>query len=231
MVGGVADSVSATDGGGGTSAASSGRLTLVIASPTPLLNSGLRAALADEFDVVAECLDDSAALSVLRERRPLLTLVHLELPNDAIALVQQATDEALTATVVLSPTSMPDQRLFLQSLRAGAAGVLPVDTDAESLRTALRGVPRGEPALPPQYVGMLLSEFRARPDHVVQVRGGSVRLTPREREVLQHVRAGRSTAVIGQRLGVSDATVRSHILTLRRKLRVPQRRDLRSLPL
>jgi len=120
-----------------------------------------------------------------------------------------------------------DETDFFDALRAGAAGYLYKDTDPRRLPTLLRGVIAGESALSPGLVSKLVEEFRerGRRRRVPLVRSRGVELTSREWEVLDLMRQDLSTAEIAQRLFIAEVTVRTHIASILRKLRVPDRRS------
>ena len=83
---------------------------------------------------------------------------------------------------------------LLAALRAGARGYLPKDMSPDRLPAALRGVLRGEAALPRTFVGRMLQELRMLPDREpAPLRVGDVELTPRESEILRLLRGGLST--------------------------------------
>ena len=206
--------------------------TLSLASPNSLLNTGLRFALQDDFTIVGESESGAPAVAVARLHRPDLTLVHAELGGDLIDTIRTICEEQLSSVVVLSPTAELDEALLIATLRAGAVGVLPVRMQADRLPATLRGVLRGEAALPRSYVSVLLNEFRARPSRTVRLASGRlVRLTPREWEILNLLREGDSTSAIAKNLGVAHVTVRTHIATLRRKLHASSRGELQSIEL
>jgi RNA polymerase sigma factor (sigma-70 family) len=91
----------------------------------------------------------------------------------------------------------------------------------------LKGVLRGEAALPRSLVARLIAEFRLRESRDDRRRAleteARTALTNREWEVLRLLGEGRTTAEIADLLGVSAVTVRSHVATLLAKLRVPDR--------
>lgn len=145
------------------------------------------------------------------------------MPGNGIAAARVITDEVPTSTVVMLTVSQNDDDLFA-ALRAGAAGYLLKDTDPTRLPLALNGVLKGEAALPRVLVGKLIDEFRARGKRRgVLGKEGRTNLTSREMEILELLREGLSTKEIGQRLFVTPVTVRTHISSILKKLKVPDR--------
>lgn len=199
---------------------------VLIVSGNALLRAGLRALLSHAFTIVGEAGDLSGALAAARQHNPALTLVDTGLPGGAVRATHHIVSENLGRVVLLSATNEPFDDL-LRALRAGASGYVTVSTGVDRLAPTLRGVLRGEAALPRAAVGELLAEFQARPGRDVTLPGRQrVHLTQREQEVLRLLRAGYSTTQIGHRLGVEAVTVRTHILGLKQKLRTDSRQSL-----
>jgi DNA-binding NarL/FixJ family response regulator len=108
---------------------------------------------------------------------------------------------------------------LLAALRAGARGYLPKDMSPDSLPAALRGVLKGEAALPRTFVGRMLHEMRELPaPGRAPVRAGGVELTARESEIMRMLRSGLATIEIAERLALSPVTVRRHISAAGAKL-------------
>src|SRR5690606_8401706 len=102
------------------------------------------------------------------------------------------------------------------ALRAGAAGFLLKDTDADSLVSAVRLVAAGEGIIAPAVTRRLIAAFattRAAPDASVLDR-----LTARERDVLAQLGAGLSNMEIAQRLDISEPTAKVHVSRILTKL-------------
>jgi DNA-binding NarL/FixJ family response regulator len=103
-----------------------------------------------------------------------------------------------------------------------------MSTSASRLPHAIRGVARGEAALPRTLTARLIAEFRERGTRRrLNLPSGEaeVELTAREFEVLERLRKGERTAEIAARLGISEVTVRRHIASVLRKLGMPNRRS------
>jgi len=127
--------------------------------------------------------------------------------------------------VVMLTVSRNDDDLFA-ALRAGASGYLLKDVDIDQLLDALDGVMADEPAISRELVARLVTEFRdrsARRRAVLQPGPAGEPLTSREWEVLDLLRKDMTTAEIADTLVLSQATVRSHVAAILRKLRLPDR--------
>jgi DNA-binding NarL/FixJ family response regulator len=111
------------------------------------------------------------------------------------------------------------------ALRAGASGFLLKDVPPHELGQAIRTVARGDAVVSPRITRRLLEEYSQQlpdlsggandDDTVPAVLSG---LTGREREVLVAVAEGLSNVEIGERLFVSEATVKSHVGRILAKL-------------
>jgi len=197
--------------------------TIVIADDHPAIRLGVRMALMrGGFSVLAEAADrDGAVAAVLRER-PDVCLLDISMPGGGIEAARTLAREApSTRVVMLTVSNSPDD--VLAALRAGAVGYLPKDTRPDRLPAAIAGVLRGELAIPRALVGIVLSSFRDDTAAPEPVRVGEVELTARESEILRLLRAGASTAEIGQALALSPVTVRRHISSGVAKLGVADR--------
>jgi DNA-binding NarL/FixJ family response regulator len=126
---------------------------------------------------------------------------------------------------VIVLTNYDEDELVFSSIRAGASGYLLKETITARLGAALRGVLRGEAALPRELTARLVREFRARARsrEARLARRGRNDLSRREWEVLDCLCDGLSTRRTAQRLFISETTVRRHIGSILRKLNVASR--------
>jgi DNA-binding NarL/FixJ family response regulator len=108
------------------------------------------------------------------------------------------------------------------AIRAGASGFLLKDAPREQLVTAVRTVARGEALLAPAITQRLIERFVARPP-VSEAAPALTELSPRELEVLQLVARGLSNAEIAAELILGEATVKTHVARILRKLAVRDR--------
>lgn len=174
--------------------------------------------------VAAEAGDATAAVAAALRERPDICLLDVRMPGGGIRATIGIVAAVPDTTVVIYTASQTDADLF-DALRAGASGYLLKDTDPARLPLALLGVLRGEAALPRTLVARLIEEFRERERRRrLPLRGRrGVDLTSREWEVLELMRQGLTTAQMAERLYVSQVTIRTHVSSILRKLRVPDR--------
>jgi DNA-binding NarL/FixJ family response regulator len=194
-------------------------LSVAIAEDHSLTRRGIATALEDDLGarIAGVCGDGVAAVDVVERHRPDVVVLDLALPGlnglDVLSRLQSAT--APTRPVVFSGYAN-DQHL-LQVVRRGAFGyVLKSDPTAELL-AAVRAAGRREYYLSPS-LPMTLPEVRAALTADDQVEDRYDRLTLREREVLQLVAEGRTSADVGERLGISKRTVDKHRQNILAKL-------------
>ncbi len=132
------------------------------------------------------------------------------------------------ASVVVM-TRRIDEDEFIAAVRAGAIGYLPEGVDPARLPYVVRGLLRGEAAVPRALVARLIDELRGRESRRrrLELRGRTpVELTVREWEVLDLLRQGYSTRSIAELLGISAVTVRRHAGAGHQKLGVRTRAEL-----
>jgi DNA-binding NarL/FixJ family response regulator len=199
-------------------------IRVLIADDHPPIRAGIRDTIEDSgFTVCAEASNAADAVQAAVREHPDLCLIDVVMPGNGIDAARAITTQVPDTVVVMLTVSSDDDDLFA-ALRAGAVGYLLKDDHSERLPAALRGVLRGEAALPRDLVRRLIIEFQDRETKRMLFRRRRGRnLSDRESAVLELLREGLSTAEIAERLFISQATVRSHIATTLRKLHVPDR--------
>jgi len=197
---------------------------VLIADDHPPTRAGVRAALEGKgFAIVAESGDAQSAVEDARKERPDVCLLDINMPGNGIAAAAKITTEMPEVAVVMLTVSRSDDDLF-DALRAGALGYLLKDTNPDRLPYALRGVLAGEAAMPASLVARLIDEFRGKRRRRVRIRDRpAVDLTDREWHVLELLRDGLSTEQIAERLFVTPVTIRTHVSSILKKLKVSNR--------
>ena len=193
-------------------------ITVAIVDDHPVVRDGLAFLLGEQPDlrVVGEGANADDALRLVEAERPDVLVLDLNLDGqDAVPLVGVLHDRWPSLRILV--LSMHEEDLYAERLLAiGAQGyVMKQEEPAEFLR-ALRRIAGGE--------SYLSERMKAR----IATRGGqaAIRLTARERDVLQLVAQGLGTREIGERLGMGTKTVDSHRRNIREKLGLETSRDL-----
>jgi DNA-binding NarL/FixJ family response regulator len=201
-------------------------ITLVTVDGDPLARRALRARLAAErdLDIVGEAPDPSRGIEIVTKQQPDLVLMAV-LGGDRHscgAIGQMITASPQTRVIALAIDRDEDAQMRL--LRAGAAGWLMKSVALEVLPRVLRGVHAGEAAVPRALCKRIVREaIGAGPAGLNRLRPIQSSLTRREWEVLDLLAEGATTARIAAELQLRQATIRTHIKHMLRKLWVHSR--------
>lgn len=206
------------------------RIRLVIIEDNRLLREGLTAMLKEQSDItVLDSLGNGETL--IRKTRTKVDIVLLDLvlgSQNSLRLVESIQEKKPEAKIVVMDLA-PVQPALVEYVRAGVDGfVLKDATFAEFLHT-IREVSRGVKVLPSTLTSSLLSQIA---DHVTRSGKGnpfkSVRMTNREREVVELIAEGLSNKQIAIRLNLAVDTVKSHVHNILEKLALHTRLEIAS---
>jgi DNA-binding NarL/FixJ family response regulator len=199
-------------------------IRVVVADDHAPTRAGVRASLdAEGFEVVGEAATGKQAVELVAALAPDVCLMDIHMPGGGVAAADEISRTLPDCAVVMLTYSRDDDDLF-DSLRAGARGYLLKDMDPDRLGPALHGVLAGEAALPRSLVSRVLEEFQGRSKRKLFVKAQRpTQLTSREWEIMELLREGLSTEQVGARLFIAPGTVRVHVSSVLKKLRVPDR--------
>lgn len=193
-----------------------GPVRLLLCDDHAVVRAGLRALLSstDDIEVVGEAGSGEEALAVAARVRPDVVLMDLQLGDgmDGVTATRELTSRAGPRVLVL--TMFDTDADIARAIEAGATGYLLKDAPREDLLRAIRAAADGDAVLAPSVASRLVGRVRA-PE--------SSLLSPRELEVLALVADGATNRVAGERLHLSEATVKTHLLSIYGKLGVGDR--------
>ncbi|UFN42952.1 response regulator [Nocardioides okcheonensis] len=194
-------------------------IRVVVADDHHVVRRGLTGLIdsTDDLEVVGVATNGAEAIEMVREHRPDVALMDLQMPGvDGVEATRAILAEAL-GTEVLVLTSFSDQARIHAAIDAGAVGYLLKDAEPEVLLDGIRAVARGESPIDPRAARRLLA---ARADAAPDPTAG---LSPRETEVLRLVVQGLLNKQIAQRLGVTERTVKAHLTSAYQRIGVADR--------
>lgn len=192
-------------------------IRVVVADDQAAVRTGLVMILdaAPDVEVVGEASDGGQAVAAARALRPDVVLMDVRMPGtDGIAATRALGAE--TPVLILTTFDLDDY--VDAALAAGAAGFLLKSADADTLRSAVRAVARGDGVLAPEVTRRVIARYAGR-----RPVPGLDALTPRERDVLVCLGRGRTNAEIAQDLVISEATAKTHVSRVLAKLELTSR--------
>lgn len=195
-------------------------IRILIADDHAVVRRGLKALIETEegMEIVGEAADGREAAIKASSLHPDVILLDLVMPNvDGIGAIQEIRKKNPQARILVL-TSFSEDRRVLKAIEAGALGYLLKDASPAELLRAIRDVYGGQSALNPAVARKLIRRI-SEPVEQSRVEG----LTPREVEVLRLIARGLTNKEIGERLYISEPTVRTHVSSILMKLDLPNR--------
>lgn len=192
-----------------------------------LLREGLTGIISSQPDmeVVGEASDGLEAIVKALDLHPDLILMDIQMPGcDGIEATRKI-KQALPGTVIVMLTVRDDEEKLFAAIKNGAQGYLLKYISSQDMLQMLRGVLKGEAAIPPHLAGRMLEEFRRLSHQAGSKSTEDNNLTLREQEVLALVAEGLSDKEIALQLTISLYTVKSHLRNILSKLQVSSRRE------
>ena len=202
-------------------------IRVLVADDQALFRSGVAATLSaqPDLEVVAQAADGEDAVRLVADLEPDVVLMDIRMPvMDGVEATRRifapdsvAQRRRLTRVIVLTTFNLDDQAAA--AIRLGASGFLLKDTTPDFLAACIRIVHAGNAVFAPSELVTLLDgrHLRAAPSAQYEA------LTTKERAVLREVAQGLSNAEISKRIFLSESTIKTHVGSILRKLRLRDR--------
>jgi len=195
------------------------RTKVLLADDYAIVAEGLATLLKDHFDLLETVGDGSALIDAARKLRPDVIVTDIAMPVlsglEALRRLKATRNEAK----VIFLTMHADAQLATEAFRAGASGYVLKQSAGEELIAAIQEVLKGRTYLTPLITKNVIA-------NLTESTPPTVKLTPRQREVLRLIADGRRMKEIGAILELSTRTVESHKYEMMRALGVQSTAEL-----
>lgn len=202
----------------------SDKIHVIIADDHTLFREGLAGIIsaAEDFEVVGQAGTMKEAVQLTRDLLPDIILLDIDMPGGGLEAARIVAEECPVTRIVILTSSEEDDHL-IRALKIGARAYILKGVAARELIRILRAVWAGESYVPPMLAASLLLEMREAHSQQKQVTNPLDELTPREREILEGLAAGLSNKEIGEKLFLSEKTVKHYMTNILQKLQVRNR--------
>ena len=200
-------------------------VSVVVADDHPIVLSGLVTLLSEDrtFKVVAGCTNGADAIDAIRNLKPELALLDMNMPRpNGLEILKAVVAEKLLTRIVFLAAFLSDQEI-VAATAGGAFGITLKETAPEALISCLHAVAAGKKWLPATLVDGALA--RTLESHAQIARVGQL-LTRREIEVMLKVAEGLPNKEVGSQLNISEGTVKIHLHSIYNKVGVSNRTSL-----
>lgn len=201
------------------------RLRVVIVDDHALFREGLAGILGAEADieVIGQGGTAQEAVRLVNELLPEIIMLDIDMPGGGLEAARVIANESPVTKIVILTASEADDHL-IAALKIGARAFILKGVAARELLRILRAVAAGESYVPPALAASLLLEIHEpkKPGH--KEAGDLLQdLTERERDILQYLAKGLSNKEIGEKLFLSEKTVKHYMTNILQKLQVRNR--------
>lgn len=196
--------------------------SVLLADDHPFMRAGVEAVLRNSpFEITAMAASGDEALAKVDEADPDLCIFDIRMPGrSGVEVLQAMRDRGDLRPVVLLTAELEDAAL-LDAVQAGVNGIVLKDVAENALLDCLEAVAAGHRAVPPDVLQRALDlSLRGEPEHPLDG------LTPRERQIAEHVGLGQRNREIAAALGMSEGTVKVYLHTIYHKLGIENRTEL-----
>jgi DNA-binding NarL/FixJ family response regulator len=199
---------------------------ILVADDHAIFRDGLRKLLdgADDVQIIGEASNGNECVKMLARLKPDILLLDLRMPEkDGLGVLEEINfDTVQTRVIVL--TAAEDDRDVVRAMRLGARGVVLKQSASDLLLKSIRKVHDGEIWLDNRMTAEVIDAFKKSAE--AGQRREKPLLSDREKEIVQLVAQGFRNREIGEKLFISEQTVKNHLHNIFDKLGVSDRLEL-----
>jgi two-component system, NarL family, response regulator DevR len=206
-----------------SAAPTSSRIKLLLVDDSEVVRAGLRTLLGIDptLEVVGEAVNVATGVDACATLKPDVVLLDIRLPDGTGIEACREILKRSPETRVLILTSVIDDMIVDDAIRAGAHGYLLKEIDGRGLVNAIHDVAAGKSCLDPAVTARVMQLVKS---------GGTGRdafasLSPQEKRVLALIAEGCTNKEVGVKLGLSEKTVKNYLSTVFEKLHVSRRAE------
>jgi DNA-binding NarL/FixJ family response regulator len=189
-----------------------------------VVRAGMRAILAEHFEVVGEAHDVESAVAGIAEQAPDVVVLDVKLPGGGGAAVIERIRVAHPQVKFMALTVSTSRQDVARMMDAGVDGYVTKSATSKELPELIEETATGLRPVSPEVAGYLLDI-----DEAIESDTSIARLTPREREVVSLIARGYSYRDAARRLSIAVKTIETHLGNIFDKLSVASRYELAAL--
>ncbi len=199
---------------------------ILVADDHAIFRDGLRKLLegSEEVQIVGEASNGNECIKMLAKLKPDILLLDLRMPEkDGLGVLEEINFDSLPTRVIVL-TAAEDDRDVVRAMRLGARGVVLKQSASDLLLKSIRKVHDGEIWLDNRMTAEVIDAFKKSAE--AGQRREKPLLSDREKEIVQLVAQGFRNREIGEKLFISEQTVKNHLHNIFDKLGVSDRLEL-----
>lgn len=196
-------------------------IEIMIADDHSMVREGLKQLLELDGDIVVtgEASDGVECLELLETNLPQVLLLDINMPNmNGLEVLEKIKEQKIDTKVIIL-TVHNEIEYLLKAVEIGIDGYMLKDSDSNELKKAISSVIQGESYIQPNLIPLLNSKMIERDIDKEKLE----LLTKREVEVLKLMAFGSYNKDIGEKLNISERTVKNHISSIFKKIDVSDR--------
>ncbi len=200
------------------------KIRLVIIDDHPIFREGVASILGSEPDVeiVGQGITADEAIQMTRDLLPDVILLDINMPGGGLKAAETISASFPVVKIIVL-TGSDDKDIVVAALKAGAHAYVLKGVAARELNSILHTVYAGEGYVSPSLAAHLLSEITSTHHKPRSEKDGFDELTERERQILELIAVGTSNKEIGQKLFLTEKTIKHYVTNILQKLHVRNR--------